>query len=1002
MVLRTLVEAISQSLRDPHNLLHMQLVQSLKRDISHDVTEAFTESRPLIDEYPDLYRQSSSFLDFLFKLCHAPLPPAPLVSYSEGLELETCKKKIWGLEQEIQSLKEVLTLKNISVGELEAKLQLAETNLSIKEQKVFDLETSLDKCLQENTDLKSQPNAPLGRDSLTFTIRNDTLPEGNVTFPPEEEKPSQPLKGLFPLQPLEYQPSDLHERHVEEQDKLSQLLNNFKEDTLQALKVSDDKLENLEQLLKKYFPNKDSTDVACTSSESADTLCETLFAKLEEYFGRLLDEKQLAESVKLFDLDRQFAEFNERVQPLFRGSKKNTFDKFSIEVTKTKNTVKNMIKSVIQKVSTMFGSKLPSLVILERLDELEKSLFCKTIQLERFMEEQSSSKPNESENQLKSENEDLKKKLQDVLSKKADALEQRLEIQTSQIHGLQTPVMTRDHHIFSAGGLQQQLLNEDKRMATQNFSNLIGYLQSRFPDIGYKMHLADEVISLLNDYLDIKKYINDLLKQWNVNYYPTEKLVLTTQYIIGNLINSASQNTQNVQQMENICQRMLSLTDANTKYLTEQSQNAHQTLIALLQETQKLLERPHFSLTESQLNEFQNQLEPKNVNPQLDGTKFSVEEVDDDMNGRSLPLQCSGTTDRENLIIERDDWKQKFYVEAAEVRRIQSSSEECNAQLENLMNQCQRLVENFNINTFLTDMEQKIDKNNKVCEIYFRFCNSLAEKLHIPLNLVNWNDLVINKFNGISSEKNKCQSEIDILNNKIVVLQQNQSACYVQLTDIQTEMEGKNEMIKGLGQTIKVLQADKASLEERCKNNESELERIQSDYDQERAKLKRQLLCEDKTKELTTKLSAASRKRQKESSESESDDNITKNIMKQLFIVFYVRYFKILYKHKWVKLSVITEDLKNEIRTKLDILTQIKPTLRKSFLLDILLKYVTYELRLIENYESTLGEYETETREIDDLNELVDYGIKTSVSKIEQLLATHSPLPTETEEYYEC
>ncbi|GFR34146.1 hypothetical protein TNCT_24311 [Trichonephila clavata] len=48
MVLKALVDAILQSQRDPYNLLHVQLVQTLKKDISHDVTEAFTASQRLV------------------------------------------------------------------------------------------------------------------------------------------------------------------------------------------------------------------------------------------------------------------------------------------------------------------------------------------------------------------------------------------------------------------------------------------------------------------------------------------------------------------------------------------------------------------------------------------------------------------------------------------------------------------------------------------------------------------------------------------------------------------------------------------------------------------------------------------------------------------------------------------------------------------------------------------------------------------------------------------
>ncbi|GFT24502.1 uncharacterized protein TNCV_3253141 [Trichonephila clavipes] len=106
MVLKTLVDAILQSQRDPYNLLHVQLVQTLKKDISRDLTEAFTASQPLVDQYPELSRSSSSFLDFLFKLCNVPSPPSP---YCQGDDLQ---KRLTAKERELVSVEEKLREKD--------------------------------------------------------------------------------------------------------------------------------------------------------------------------------------------------------------------------------------------------------------------------------------------------------------------------------------------------------------------------------------------------------------------------------------------------------------------------------------------------------------------------------------------------------------------------------------------------------------------------------------------------------------------------------------------------------------------------------------------------------------------------------------------------------------------------------------------------------------------------------------------------------------------------
>ncbi|GBN13084.1 hypothetical protein AVEN_257671-1 [Araneus ventricosus] len=79
------------------------------------------------------------------------------------------------------------------------------------------------------------------------------------------------------------------------------------------------------------------------------------------------------------------------------------------EVDFTNRKVENVVKGLIQKVSTLFGSKLPSVAILERLDGLEKSFLDKNIQLKRFME--SKNVDTETENKLKSKIEELEGKI---------------------------------------------------------------------------------------------------------------------------------------------------------------------------------------------------------------------------------------------------------------------------------------------------------------------------------------------------------------------------------------------------------------------------------------------------------------------------------------------------------------------------------------------------------------------------------------------------------------
>ncbi|GFS93954.1 uncharacterized protein TNCV_3373891 [Trichonephila clavipes] len=70
---------------------------SIHLDISRDVAEAFTASQPLVYQYLELFRSSSSVLDFLFKLCNVPSLPSP---YCQGDDLQ---KRLTAKERELFS-----------------------------------------------------------------------------------------------------------------------------------------------------------------------------------------------------------------------------------------------------------------------------------------------------------------------------------------------------------------------------------------------------------------------------------------------------------------------------------------------------------------------------------------------------------------------------------------------------------------------------------------------------------------------------------------------------------------------------------------------------------------------------------------------------------------------------------------------------------------------------------------------------------------------------------
>ena len=155
MVLKTLVDTILRVQRDPHNVKLAQFLQTLKRDLSRDVVEAFTSGRPLVDRYPNEYRDSPSFLSFLFRVCECTPPSIPLTAgHAHQTDQETHRtsmdervtheKAMEALQKKYDDLtKEYTTLK--SEMEESRLLLLAQCDTSVFhfEKKFKELENNL-------------------------------------------------------------------------------------------------------------------------------------------------------------------------------------------------------------------------------------------------------------------------------------------------------------------------------------------------------------------------------------------------------------------------------------------------------------------------------------------------------------------------------------------------------------------------------------------------------------------------------------------------------------------------------------------------------------------------------------------------------------------------------------------------------------------------------------------------------------------------------------------
>lgn len=946
MVLKALVDAISQSLRDPHNLLHLQLVQSLKRDISQDVTEAFTESQPLVDQYPDLYRQSSSFLDFLFKLCIAPLPPTPLKSHSDGLELETCKRKLSEKEHEIHNLKEDLNAKNTTIHKLQDEITSIKTDAYSNDQ---DLKRKLEEC--QNM-LKLNYNTEFVKNNAPFAIQNGETTQGVLTFPEEPDAIEAPI----PLPALES--SDTLQPHLEEwQEKLFDFLNNFKKDTMKNLEVSDANYDKFNELLKKYFPDKDPTDDAGTPSKSADEFSDILFAKLEVFLARLLDENQLKESLKLFDLEKHFNELQNKLESFLKPFKGKQREKMLKEVDVTKRKVENVVKGLIQKVSTLFGSKLPSVAILERLDGLEKSLLDKNIQLERLME--SKNVDTETENKLKSKIEELEGKIH---SKESNLSQKAKDLET-QIQGLQSQVSSHDQQMLGVGAQVQQFLKEDKNLATNSSSNLQKYARANFPELGFKVNWEDQIMDYLNDFQMTKLYLYEFLRKHNASYKPEDKLINITFYTVTNLINAVF-NTQH--KLEAIYHEMLKVTDGNTQMLMIQSSDKadnafFEWLRSKLDEMKQQLQQVQFGLTQGDVRELQIKQKPANYDLEMYQPEVCIQE----MNGDEV-LQTSETARYEALKTDNERWQKKYYDENRMAQEYQK-------ELENLKIQCKNLVGNSDISTFYVDMKKKLSE----CDTYANYCHFLANSLNIPITDNKWDEAVFVKFSGITSEMERLKLEMTGLNSQNLNLQQDNNHCKAELQSIKQELEVKKKQIGGL--------------EGKINDDEAELKKIQDNYTRQISDLKKQLNHKELPEK--TSLSRDKRKRRNESSETVKDYEINEDMMKKLFLVVYNKYFEILYKNKWIKSSILSEEVNTEILTKLKILKDIQNTdVRKSLLMDILLQYVIYEFHSILNETSELQKFKdvlSGVQEIEYLEDLVQFGINQTTTNINRVMSEY-------------
>lgn len=399
MVLKTLVETVLQSQREPHNLLHVQLLQTLKRDVAHDVTEAFTLSRPLVERYPDLYRASTSFVDFLFKLCGAPQAPtstqAPTCSPTPtsiqappplipSQNLCNLQAQLELYKQENASLTEKLdTQKRNYDSQICAVRQETDRTLDVYKQSLDGLENSrvqfLEMTNKMNELLKKHPGGlfsgalPPSTTNLALTSSGLPVGSGDAALPP-----STPNLALLPSQPVEIPDYDDFKAKLQEMlrsleakisenvvvpdaNNLQLMVTDLKQTISNDLTVSNNYLKNFENLLKQNSP--------------METFYTKITQKLEEYMGRRLSKERLDEILEMFKIESYFADLKSHITP------KGALLKATKSIDDTERKIKHHMKLIINDISKLCSNNLPYLPLLRRLDNLESSIVEKDTKL---------------------------------------------------------------------------------------------------------------------------------------------------------------------------------------------------------------------------------------------------------------------------------------------------------------------------------------------------------------------------------------------------------------------------------------------------------------------------------------------------------------------------------------------------------------------------------------------------------------------------------------------
>ncbi|GFY64070.1 uncharacterized protein TNIN_184031 [Trichonephila inaurata madagascariensis] len=316
MVLKVQVDALLQSQHDPYSLLHVQLVQTLKNDISRDVTEAFTASQPLVDQYPELYSSSSSFLDFLFKLCNVSSPPSP---YYQGDDLQ---KRLVAKERELAS-------KERELVSFEKKLKEKDSFYDTEKR---DYEAQI-KSWREKT-IQCEATIKSLQENLLHMRENDNLDRGLFVHSNNYQIEKPPRQSALEFsssdgvdttcQTLEYpsQNKCVWGKMVEWKQELRLFLKQFKKDMSTNFTLTTEQNENISKLLETLHPvQPSSSEPSAESTMSVDEISTKSFDIFEQLLHRKLSKDHLKHMLKTFQLDEYFNCLESNIRGVMQSGK---------------------------------------------------------------------------------------------------------------------------------------------------------------------------------------------------------------------------------------------------------------------------------------------------------------------------------------------------------------------------------------------------------------------------------------------------------------------------------------------------------------------------------------------------------------------------------------------------------------------------------------------------------------------------------------------------------